>query len=194
MAQRKLIKAVRQKLIAGLPDIPEHTQMGAEFNIDTFYEVANVASFFIKEETEMARCTNVTYLMHKKSAASTFEKIIDITEYPDMGGATNKLDATTLSDKKKRTIDGVEETADLEFKAWYDKADYKKLYDIEKSGTIDGYQLWFGEDGEDGIWEWSGKMHVFANGGTSDNVSEMTFSITDEGDEELRPVFDKAGV
>lgn len=35
----------------------------------------------------MAKCTNVTYLMHEKAdAPGTFEKLIDITEYPDLGG------------------------------------------------------------------------------------------------------------
>lgn len=33
----------------------------------------------------MAKCTNVTYLMHEKAdAPGTFEKLIDITEYPDL--------------------------------------------------------------------------------------------------------------
>ena len=72
----------------------------------------------------MAKCTNVTYLMQKKDADTTFEKLIDITEYPDLGGEKEKLDVTTLSDTKKRTINGIEDTGDLAFKAWYEKADY----------------------------------------------------------------------
>lgn len=65
----------------------------------------------------MAKCTNVTYLMHEKAdAPGTFEKLIDITEYPDLGGEKEKLDVTTLSDTKKRTINGIEDTGDLAFK------------------------------------------------------------------------------
>ena len=76
----------------------------------------------------MAKCTNVTYLMHEKAdTPGTFEKLIDITEYPNLGGEKEKLDVTTLSDTKKRTINGIEDTGDLAFKAWYEKADYKKL-------------------------------------------------------------------
>lgn len=67
----------------------------------------------------MAKCTNVTYLMKKKDGDATFEKLLDITEYPDLGGEKEKLDVTTLSDKKKRTINGIEDTGDLNFKAWY---------------------------------------------------------------------------
>lgn len=96
----------------------------------------------------MAKCTNVTYLMHEKAdAPGTFEKLIDITEYPDLGGEKEKLDVTTLSDTKKRTINGIEDTGDLAFKAWYEKADYKKLLDLQEVGKVDKYQLWFGEEG-----------------------------------------------
>ena len=103
----------------------------------------------------MAKCTNVTYLMHEKAdAPGTFEKLIDITEYPDLGGEKEKLDVTTLSDTKKRTINGIEDTGDLAFKAWYEKADYKKLLDLQEAGKVDKYQLWFGEEGVDGKWEW----------------------------------------
>lgn len=137
----------------------------------------------------MAKCTNITFLMIKKSEATEFEKLIDITEYPDLGGETDKLDSTTLSDKKTRNIDGVEQSADLAFKAWYEKTDYKKLYDIEVADTLDTYQLWFGEDGQDGIWEWQGRMHVYPVGGGTNAVREMSFSITDEGEKALEPVF-----
>lgn len=93
--------------------------------------------------------------------SGTFEKLIDITEYPDLGGEKEKLDVTTLSDTKKRTINGIEDTGDLAFKAWYEKADYKKLLDLQEAGKVDKYQLWFGEEGVDGKWEWAGVMAVY---------------------------------
>lgn len=137
----------------------------------------------------MAKCTNVTFLMHKGASDTTFTKLIDITDYPDLGGETEKIDVTTLSDRKKRTINGIEDTGDgLTFKAWYEKSDYERLLAIQTAGTVDTYQLWFGENGADGIWEWSGVMSVYPNGGTSNNAREMSFSITDEGTEELHYV------
>lgn len=136
----------------------------------------------------MAKCTNKTFLMHKSKSDTDFTKLLDITEYPDLGGPKEKLDVTTLSDTKKRTINGIEDTSDLEFKAWYEKTDYEKLLDIQESGSIDTYQIWFGENGEDGIWEWSGVMAVVPNSGSSNNAREMSFSITDEGEEALHYV------
>lgn len=136
----------------------------------------------------MAKCTNKTFLMHKATGGDSFAKLIDITEYPDLGGEKEKIDVTTLSDTKKRTINGIEDTGDLQFKSWYEKADYVKLLAIQEAGTVDTYQLWFGEDGADGIWEWSGVMAVYPNTGSSNNAREMTFSITDEGAEPLHYV------
>lgn len=136
----------------------------------------------------MAKCTHITYLMHKGASESAFSKLVDITQYPDLGGEKEKIDTTTLSDRKKRTINGVEESADLNFSAWYEKSDYEKLLAIQEAGTIDDYQLWFGENGEDGIWEWSGKMAVYPSSGSTNSAREMSFSITDEGDEALHYV------
>ena len=138
----------------------------------------------------MAKCTNKTFIMHKGANEGSFTKLIDITEYPDLGGPKEKLDVTTLSDTKKRTIDGIEDVNDLEFKAWYEKADYEKLLAIQESGSLDTYQIWFGEDGQDGIWEWQGKMAVYPNTGSSNAAREMTFSITDEGEEAMHYVGD----
>lgn len=136
----------------------------------------------------MAKCTNKTFIMHKGASKNEFTKLIDITEYPDLGGTKEKIDVTTLSDTKKRTINGIEDTADLEFKAWYERTDYEKLLAIQEAGTVDTYQLWFGENGEDGIWEWSGVMAVYPNSGSSNAAREMTFSVTDEGEEALHYV------
>lgn len=142
----------------------------------------------------MAKCTNVTFLMHKGQGEGAFKKLLDITEYPDLGGEKEKLDVTTLSDKKKRTINGIEDTGDLTFKAWYEKADYEKLLALQESGSVDTYQLWFGKDGKDGVWEWSGVMAVYPNSGSSNNAREMSFSITDEGEEALHYVKDPGAV
>lgn len=136
----------------------------------------------------MAKCTNVTYLMHKGASDTAYSKLVDITQYPDLGGDKEKLDSTTLSDTKKRSINGLEDTAELAFSAWYDKTDYEKLLAIQEAGTVDAYQLWFGENGEDGIWEWEGIMAVHPASGGVNAVREMSFSITDEGEEALHYV------
>ena len=85
----------------------------------------------------MAKCTNKTFLMCDGT------KLLDITEYPDLGGTKEKIDVTTLSDTKKRTINGIEDVNDLEFKAWYEKTDYEKLLALQEADSLNTYQLWF---------------------------------------------------
>ena len=137
----------------------------------------------------MAKCTNVTYLMHEKAdAPGTFEKLIDITEYPDLGGEKEKLDVTTLSDTKKRTINGIEDTGDLAFKAWYEKADYKKLLDLQEAGKVVNTSYGLEKRVLTAKWEWAGVMAVYPTSGSSNNAREMSFSITDEGEEALHYV------
>ena len=75
----------------------------------------------------MAKCTNVTYLMHEKAdAPGTFEKLIDITEYPDLGGEKENSMLQHFPILKKRTINGIEDTGILLSKHGYEKADYKE--------------------------------------------------------------------
>ena len=48
----------------------------------------------------MAISTFKTFLMHKKEA-STYEKLVDITEFPDLGSDPELLETTTTSDRMK---------------------------------------------------------------------------------------------
>lgn len=134
----------------------------------------------------MAKLTSYTYLMVDRG--SGYEKLVDITQYPDLGGDTNKIDVTTLSDKKKRTINGIEDSSDLTFSAWYELDAYEEILELEESDTVYSWQLWFGEDGDDGIFEWEGKIHVYPTSGDVDNARGMDFSISDEGEEPMHLV------
>lgn len=134
----------------------------------------------------MAKCTNLTFLMIE-SDDGAFEKLVDITEYPDLFGAPEKLDATTLSDTQKRNILGIQEASDMTFKAWYESADFDKL--VALKGLLKKYRLCFGDEaGKDGIFEWEGKLDVYISSGGVNAVREMSFSISDEGEESLHKV------
>lgn len=54
----------------------------------------------------MATSTYMTFLMHKNN--STYEKLIDITEFPDLGTDPEMLETTTLSDRMQTFIMGIE--------------------------------------------------------------------------------------
>ena len=73
----------------------------------------------------MATSTYMTFLMHKKD--STYEKLIDITEFPDLGTDPEMLETTTLSDRMQTFIMGIEGNEAMNFATNYDKAGYTAL-------------------------------------------------------------------
>lgn len=122
-----------------------------------------------------ARSTYGIYLMHKASTGDTYTKLIDIKDFPDLGGAPEMLETTTLSDSMQTYIEGIQSADALEFTANYSKADYATLSALK--GENEGYAVYFGEDGADGKFTFSGYLSVRVNGGGVNEVVGMTISI-----------------
>ena len=122
----------------------------------------------------MARSTQGIFLMHK-GTGSEYTKLIDIKDFPDLGGAPEMLETTTLSDSMQTYIEGIQSADALEFTANYTKEDYAALADLK--GKNEGYAVYFGEDGADGEFTFSGYLSVRVNGGGVNEVVGMTISI-----------------
>jgi len=88
----------------------------------------------------MAISTYKIFLMKKSTTA--YEKLIDIKEFPDLGGAPEMLETTTLSDNMQTYIPGIQSLDALEFNTNYTLEEYKKLKALE--GTDTEYAVWFG--------------------------------------------------
>ena len=132
----------------------------------------------------MAISTYKIFLMKKATTGETYEKVIDIKDFPDLGGAPEMLDTTTLSDKMKTYIPGIQSLDALEFTANYTKADFTKLKALE--GKEESYAVWFGGEetgstltptGSDGKFEFKGQLSVFPVGGGVNEVVNMTVTI-----------------
>ena len=121
----------------------------------------------------MAISTYGIYLMHKVS--DTYEKLIDIKDFPDLGGAPEMLETTTLSDSMQTYIPGIQSLDGLEFNANYTKTDFAKLKALE--GKDESYAVFFGEEGADGKFEFKGSLSVFPVGGGVNEVVGMTINI-----------------
>ena len=130
----------------------------------------------------MAISTYKSFLMHKK--ASAWEKLIDIKSFPDLGGAPELLETTTLSDGMTTNIMGIQSLDALEFECNYTKEDYTKLKAME--GTETDFAVWLGGSvvggvatptGADGKFEFKGQLSVYVNGGGVNEVVNMTVSI-----------------
>ena len=121
----------------------------------------------------MAISTYGIHLMHKASGGYT--KLIDIKDFPDLGGAPEMLETTTLSDSMQTYIPGIQSLDGLEFTANYTKADFTTLKALE--GKEEEYAVYFGEDGADGIFTFKGYLSAFPVGGGVNEVVSMTISI-----------------
>lgn len=102
---------------------------------------------------------------------SEFNKLVDITNYPDLGATPTKLDTTDLSATNfKTSILGLQDVPDLTFECNYDADAYALIEGLD--GEYD-LQLQFGEDGANGQFDWKGEIRVYAVGGGIDEVRKM---------------------
>ena len=91
----------------------------------------------------MATSSYKTFLMKGS------EKLVDIKDFPDLGGAPEMLETTTLSDNMQTFIEGIQSQDALEFTANYDLETYEEL--IALKGIETAYAVWFGgTEGADG--------------------------------------------
>lgn len=132
----------------------------------------------------MAISTYKVFLMHKAAAAEAYTKLIDIKEFPDLGGEPEMLETTTLSDKMQTYIAGIQSLEGLPFLSNYDKADYAKLKALE--GKKEQYAVWFGgteaggvvtPDGSNGKFSFKGELSVYPVGGGVNEVVDMNITI-----------------
>ena len=133
----------------------------------------------------MATSTYLTFLMHGSgSTPSSWNKLVDIKEFPDLGGAPEMLDATTLTDASRTYVPGIQETEALTFTANYDKTAYTALAALRNKD--EHYAVWFGgtvsgstttPTGDKGKFAFKGSLDVFVAGGGVNEVRNMTITI-----------------
>ena len=130
----------------------------------------------------MAISTYKVFLMKKTD--STYSKLIDIKEFPDIGGDPEMLETTTLSDKMQTFILGIQSNEGLSFTANYTKADFTALQALE--GSQEDYAIWFGAtesqgvltpDGSNGKFSFKGELSVHVVGGGVNEVVDMSVTI-----------------
>ena len=130
----------------------------------------------------MAISTYKVFLMKKET--STYEKLVDIKDFPDLGGSPEMLETTTLSDKMQTYIPGIQSLDALEFSANYTKEEFTKLKALE--GEELDLAVWFGGEeangtltptGNDGKFNFKGYVSVFVAGGGTNEVVGMTVAV-----------------
>lgn len=134
----------------------------------------------------MARSTYMTFLMQGTgtSGALSYSKLIDIKDFPDMGGSPEMIETTTLSDNMTTNIPGIQSLDALEFTANYTKDDYAKVKALE--GQALDLAVWFGgtesngtvtPTGDDGKFIFKGRLSVYVAGGGVNEVVDMKITV-----------------
>ena len=107
-----------------------------------------------------------------------------VTDIGDIGGSPSELDATTLKDKIKITVQGVKD-----IKAWeylYDNSsttsDFRKLKTLEKAGKIVPVEVAF-PDGT--TFKTTGYVSTMINGAKVDELISAKLSVSLQSDWEI---------
>ena len=130
----------------------------------------------------MATSSYKTFLMHK--VAEAFEVLVPIKDFPDLGGAPEMLETTTLSDSMQTYIEGIQSQDALEFTINYDLTTYEKIAAMKGKETQ--FSVWFGGSetageltptGDEGKFDFKGYISIRVNGKGVNEVKEATLSI-----------------
>ena len=130
----------------------------------------------------MASSSYKTFLM--KKTASNYEKLVDIKDFPDLGGAPEMLETTTLSDSMQTYVEGIQSLDALEFTINYDLETYETL--LAMKGTETEFAVWFGgtesngtvtPTGSEGKFNFKGYLSARVVGKGVNEVKEAIISI-----------------
>lgn len=131
----------------------------------------------------MAVNTIDTYLMQGTGSGTlSYSKIVDIKDYPDIIGEKELLEVTTLSDKSRKYIQGLQNGDRLDFTCNYVYTDYNTVKALD-DGTLKHIRIAFGYNatgskyGTDGYFDFDAYVSVRPLGKGVNEVREMQVSL-----------------
>lgn len=127
----------------------------------------------------MADSTQATGLLSKDiklsycaTASGTFIELLDLQEVPDLGGAADKVDVTTLADGNYRYINGIKDYGDLAFTFLYSAERYEEIGDLIDADYF--YKVTFPDDTE---FDFAGQASASTVGVGVNGALQFTLTI-----------------
>ena len=108
---------------------------------------------------------------------NSYKKLVSIKDFPDLGGAPDKVEITDLDDDVQKFLLGVQSMSALEFLANYVPESYDLVSQLA-DGTIRKFCVAFGDNGEYGVFTWDGQIAIWVTGGGVNSPREMRISIS----------------
>lgn len=134
----------------------------------------------------MAETNTVTAISsYKTFLMKGSEKLIDIKNFPQLGGKPEMLEITTLSDKMQTFIEGIQSQEVLEFDTNYTPENFKKIEALK--GQLLDLAVWFGGSEENGTatptgnygrFSFKGYVSAYVDSGEVNKVVGMKISVT----------------
>jgi hypothetical protein len=109
------------------------------------------------------------------TSAASLSKVVDIKDFPDLGGAPEVLETTNLSDQIQTYILGIQGSGMMEFTCNYTKDDFEDVMGDANKDLY--YALEFGDKGDEGIFEWQGQHTAWVVGAGVNAVTEFKIGI-----------------
>lgn len=106
------------------------------------------------------------------TSAAALTKTVDIKDFPDLGGAPEVLETTTLSDEIQTYIMGIQGSDMMEFTCNYTKANFQAVMDDADKDLY--YALDFGTEG---TFAWQGQHSAWVVGAGVNAVTEFKIGI-----------------
>ena len=125
-------------------------------------------------------------LSYKTTEAGSFTEISNLQEFPDLGGAAEKVDVTTLADGNYKYNNGIKDFGDLQFTFLYDNSDstsnYRVCRTIEESEEVVYWEVEF-PDGT--LFDFEGQASTAITGAGVNAALQFTLTITLNSDIEV---------
>lgn len=113
-----------------------------------------------------------------------YKRLINVKDFPDLGGEPEQLETTTLSNKMNTYTPGIQAFDSLTFTCNYTLGGYTKIAAYCTPENNYSYAVFIGDDttGEDGTFYFNATGNVFVSGGGVNEVVEMTITLSPSTD------------
>ncbi len=113
------------------------------------------------------------------SLPTSYVKVADITNFPDMIGDVEEIESTTMSDTQRTYEAGLQATPTDSFTAQFSREVYENLQDlIDTNGRNAKYRFCLLISDSKSVFDWVGSFNVGLGGGEINSILSMPIQVT----------------
>ena len=110
---------------------------------------------------------------------TSYVKVADITDFPELIGEVEEIESTTMSDTQRTYEAGLQSTPTDSFTAQFSRDIYEKLQDlIDTNGRNAKYRFCLLISDSKSVFDWVGSFNVGLGGGEVNSIISMPIQVT----------------